>query len=300
MDPAATLRDLRQQALEAVEALGRLEPGEVDAAAVELIAEAERLKNSLCAVQAQAAVALKRARVEERAHQPKPMRERGIGTEVALARRESPHRGGIHLGLAVVLTEELPHTLAAMRAGWCTEWRATQIVQGTACLSLVDRLRIDAELMSEESTTAGWGERRFRAEVDRLAYVADPAAAVARHEKAVSERHTSIRPVADGMVRLSALLPLAKGVSVHATLSRCADSARADSGGDNGTAAPFVEEDRRGRTGRRARRKADRREARCGGGQLRSERLEGATHAARPVAERLNYLPGLCGDDLER
>ena len=81
--------------------------------------------------------------------------------------------------------------------------------------------------MSEESTTAGWGERRFRAEVDRLAYVADPAAAVARHEKAVSERHTSIRPVADGMVRLSALLPLAKGVSVHATLSRCADSARA-------------------------------------------------------------------------
>ena len=81
--------------------------------------------------------------------------------------------------------------------------------------------------MREESTTAGWGERRFRAEVDRLAYVADPAAAVARHEKAVSERHTSIRPVADGMVRLSALLPLAKGVSVHATLSRCADSARA-------------------------------------------------------------------------
>lgn len=227
MEPAATLRDLRRQALEAAEALGRLEPGEVDAAAVELIAEAERLKNSLCAVQAQAAVTLKQARIAERAHQPKPMRERGIGTEVALARRESPHRGGIHLGLAVVLTEELPHTLAAMRAGWCTQWRATQIAQGTACLSLVDRLRIDAELMSQESTTAGWGERRFRAEVDRLAYVADPAAAVARHEKAVSERHTSIRPVADGMVRLSALLPLAKGVSVHATLSRCADSARA-------------------------------------------------------------------------
>ena len=227
MDPAATLRDLHQQALDAAEALGRLETREVDAAAVELIAEAERLKNSLCAVQAQAAMALKRARIEERAHLPKPMRERGIGTEVALARRESPHRGGIHLGLAVVLAEELPHTLAAMRAGWCTEWRATQIAQGTACLSLVDRLRIDAELMSQESTTAGWGERRFRAEVDRLAYVADPAAAVARHEKAVSERHTSIRPVADGMVRLSALLPLAKGVSVHATLSRCADSARA-------------------------------------------------------------------------
>ena len=227
MEPAATLRDLRQQALEAEEALGRLEPGEVDAAAVELIAEAERLKNSLCAVQAQAAVALKRARVEERAHLPTPMRERGIGTEVALARRESPHRGGIHLGLAVVLCRELPHTLAAMEAGLCSEWRALQLAQGTACLSLDDRRAIDATLMADPSTTEGWGERRFRAEVDRRAYAADPAAAVARHRKAVNERHTSLRPAADGMVRLSALLPLSEGVSVHATLSRAADSARA-------------------------------------------------------------------------
>ena len=227
MTSATTLSDLQQQVLARTTAVEQAAPGERSGEAVDLIDELESLKNTVAAAQARLAVALKTARVEERAHLPAALRERGIGAEVALARRESPHRGGIHLGLAVVLAEELPHTLAAMRAGWCTEWRATQIAQGTACLSLVDRLRIDAELMSEESTTAGWGERRFRAEVDRLAYVADPAAAVARHEKAVSERHTSIRPVADGMVRLSALLPLAKGVSVHATLSRCADSARA-------------------------------------------------------------------------
>ena len=114
-----------------------------------------------------------------------------------------------------------------MQAGWCSEWRALQIAQGTACLSLADRRAIDAALMADRSTTEGWGERRFRAEVDRRAYAADPTAAAARHRKAVGERHTSLRPAADGMVRLSALLPLCEGVSVHATLSRAADSARA-------------------------------------------------------------------------
>ena len=70
-----------------------------DAAAVELIDELESLKNTVAAAQARLPVALKGTRVEERAHLPAPLRERGIGAEVALARRESPHRGGIHLGL---------------------------------------------------------------------------------------------------------------------------------------------------------------------------------------------------------
>ena len=227
MTSATTLSDLQQQVLARTTAVEQAAPGERSGEAVDLIDELESLKNTVAAAQARLAVALKTARVEERAHLPAALRERGIGAEVALARRESPHRGGIHLGLAVVLCRELPHTLAAMQAGWCSEWRALQIAQGTACLSLADRRAIDAALMADRSTTEGWGERRFRAEVDRRAYAADPAAAVARHRKAVNERHPSLRPAADGMVRLSALLPLSEGVSVHATLSRAADSARA-------------------------------------------------------------------------
>ncbi len=202
-------------------------PGERDHAAVELLAAAESLKNTLAAAQARAAAALKESRVAQRSHQSAAMRERGIGAEVAVARRESPHRGGIHLGLAVVLCAELPHTLAAMEAGWCSEWRAMQIAQGTACLSLADRTSIDAELMADPATTQGWGDRRFRAEVDRLAYVADPVAAVERRRKAVAQRHTSLRPAPDGMTRFSAVLPLEQGVAVHATLGRAADVARA-------------------------------------------------------------------------
>ena len=211
----------------AVEQLAAMAPGERDHAAVELLAAAESLKNTLAAAQARAAAALMESRVAQRSHQSAAMRERGIGAEVALARRESPHRGGIHLGLAVVLCAELPHTLAAMEAGWCSEWRAVQVAQGTACLSLADRTSIDAELMADPATTQGWGDRRFRAEVDRLACVADPVAAVERRTKAVAQRHTSLRPAPDGMTRFSAVLPLEQGVAVHATLGRAADVARA-------------------------------------------------------------------------
>jgi hypothetical protein len=48
-----------------------------------------------------------------------------VNAQVALARRESPHRGDRLVGLAQALHHELPHTLAAMTAGQLSEWRAT-------------------------------------------------------------------------------------------------------------------------------------------------------------------------------
>ena len=49
--------------------------------------------------------------------------------EVALARRDSPARGGRHLGFAKALVHEMPHTLAALECGPLSEWRATLIVR---------------------------------------------------------------------------------------------------------------------------------------------------------------------------
>jgi hypothetical protein len=228
MDSAIPERgDLQRQVRERAAWVGSLDESCRDAAAVDVLDELESWKNTVAAIQARLAVTLKETRVAQRADQPAAARERGIAAEVALARRESPHRGGIHLGLAVVLCSELPHTLAAMEAGRCSEWRAIQMAQGTACLSLEDRLAIDAALMADPDTTLGWGDRRFRAEVDTRAYAADPAATVARRAKAVAQRHTSLRPAPDGMVRFSAVVPLAQGVAVHAVLSRAADAARA-------------------------------------------------------------------------
>jgi hypothetical protein len=151
----------------------------------------------------------------------------GVASQVALARRESPNRGARHLGLAKILVKELPHTLAAMRAGWCSEWRATLVARETACLSLEDRRRVDAELMADPATTEGWGDRRLVAAARARAYELDPHAALKRSRKAEGERHVSLRPAPDTMTWLTALLPVAQGVSVYAALSRSADQARA-------------------------------------------------------------------------
>ena len=151
----------------------------------------------------------------------------GVASQVALARRESPNRGARHLGLAKVLVAEMPHTLAAMRAGWCTEWRATLVARETACLSLEDRRRVDAELMADPATTEGWGDRRLVAAARARAYELDPHAALKRSRRAEGERHVSLRPAPDTMTWLTALLPVAQGVSVYAALTRTADQARA-------------------------------------------------------------------------
>ena len=58
---------------------------------------------------------------QEAAGVPAARRGRGMAERVALARRESPHRGRQHLGLAKVLRNELPHTMAAVRSGRITE-----------------------------------------------------------------------------------------------------------------------------------------------------------------------------------
>ena len=151
----------------------------------------------------------------------------GVASQVALARRESPNRGARHLGLAKILVAELPHTLAAMRSGWCTEWRATLVARETACLSLEDRRRIDAELMADPATTEGWGDQRLVSAARARAYELDPHAALKRSRRAEGERHVSLRPAPDTMTYLTALLPVAQGVSVYAALTRAADQARA-------------------------------------------------------------------------
>ena len=72
-----------------------------------------------------------------------------------------------------------------------------------------------------------WGdrelERRVRACADRL----DADAAVTRARIAEGERHVSIRPVPDAMARVTALLPVAQAVAVHAALAQAALSAKA-------------------------------------------------------------------------
>ncbi|KZS70827.1 hypothetical protein A4G29_20180 [Mycobacterium kansasii] len=192
---------------------------------IERIAELERVKSAAAAGQARAAAALDAARraAEAAAGMPADRRGRGVANEVALARRDSPARGARHLGFAKALVYEMPHTLAALESGALSEWRATLIVRESACLDVADRRTLDAELCGDPANLDGLGDARVGAAAKAIAYRLDPDAVVDRAAKAAEERTVTIRPAPDTMSYVTALLPVAQGVSVYAALRREAD-----------------------------------------------------------------------------
>jgi len=203
-----------------------IDPGAGEAALVERIAELERVKSAAAAGQARAAAALDATRraAEAATGVPAARRGRGVAAEIALARRDSPARGNRHLGFAKALVHEMPHTLAALESGALSEWRATLIVRESACLDLEDRRTLDAELCAEVTGLHGLGDARIAAAAKAIAYRLDPHAVVDRAAHAATERTVTIRPAPETMTYLTALLPVAQGVSVYAALRRAADT----------------------------------------------------------------------------
>lgn len=196
-----------------------------EAALVSGIAELERLKSQAAATQARLSAQLATVRhdAEVAAGVPAARRGRGLAAEIALARHDSPNRGNRHLGFAQALVHEMPHTLKALETGALSEWRATLIVRESACLEVGDRATLDAELCADPGALAGLGDGRIAAAAKAIAYRLDPRAVVDRAVKAEADRCVTIRPAPDNMVYLTALLPMAKGVSVYAALRRAAD-----------------------------------------------------------------------------
>ena len=113
------------------ESLVAIDEGADQSALVERIGQLERLKAAASAAQARLTAALDASRraTEAASGIPAARRGRGLATEVALARRDSPARGGQHLGFAKALVNEMPHTLAALECGALSEWRATLLVR---------------------------------------------------------------------------------------------------------------------------------------------------------------------------
>src|SRR5277367_2215783 len=208
------------------ETLAVVDPAADESALVARIAELERVKSAAAAGQARAAAALDSARraAEAATGVPAARRGRGVASEVALARRDSPARGNRHLGFAKALVHEMPHTLAALQSGILSEWRATLIVRESACLDVDDRRTLDAELCCDQAELQGMGDAAVAAAAKTISYRLDPHAVVERAAKAETERTVTIRPAPDTMTYLTALLPVAQGVSVYAALRREADT----------------------------------------------------------------------------
>ena len=121
-----------------------------------------------------------------------------MAAQVALARRESPHRGARHLGLAHALVDELPRTMMALTAGETSEWRATLVARETACLSRDDRRAVDARLAARRGGIGSLGDAELVAEARRLGYRLDPHAVTDRTARAHAD---TLRAQGDGRGR---------------------------------------------------------------------------------------------------
>jgi hypothetical protein len=202
-----------------------------DAERIEQIRVLEELKAAAAAAQARVSAGLDASQRAAQAVRGVPADRQGAGVaaQVGLARRESPHTGARHLGLAKILVAEMPHTLAALAAGRINEWRATLLARETGCLSAEHRALVDELIAGPEhlGETERWGDARLVAEARKLAYRLDPHAFVKAQAKAESDRTVSLRPAPDTMAYLTGLLPVAQAVACHAALKAAADSARA-------------------------------------------------------------------------
>lgn len=205
------------------------------AALIDAIASLEEAKNAISAVQAQAQTLFVAGQRLEQARVGIPQAKLGAGIaqQVGLARHESPHRGRQLCELADVLVREMPCSMNAFAAGQISEYRASLIARETVFLSLEDRLKVDELVCGDPSAVALLGTREVSAASRKAAYELNPAAFVKRHEKAVGDRYVSLRPAADGMTFLTALIPLKQGVRILATLTRVAGSAKS-SGDERG------------------------------------------------------------------
>ncbi len=101
--------------------LAVVDPHVDEAVLIAQIDELERVKSAAAAGQARASAALddKRRAVEAAAGVPKAKQGRGLGSEVGLARRDSPDRGARYLNMAKTLVRDMPHTLAGWSAVIC-------------------------------------------------------------------------------------------------------------------------------------------------------------------------------------
>jgi len=197
-----------------------------EAVLVERLSELELLKSAAAASQARLAAALdqKRRAAEAAAGMAAARRGKGLGSEVGLARHESPHKGARLLSFARILIADMPHTLAALEAGVLSEERAMAIVGEAADLSAADRAVLDAEMCANQTALAGKGDHQITRDAKAIASRLDPHGAAERAARAVAERRVTFRPAPNAMSNLTMTLPIAQGRTVYGALKGVADT----------------------------------------------------------------------------
>ncbi|CAM3997782.1 DUF222 domain-containing protein [Smaragdicoccus niigatensis] len=192
---------------------------------VDLITAHETAKSAAAAVQARAAVELLRLETAEYPGRASALVQRSVGTQIALARKDSPLRGRRHLSLAKALCTDLPHTMGALERGELSEFRAHLIARETNHLTSDDRRTVDHELAGG---LMGAGDSKVADLARAAAQRADSAAAERRAQKARNNRWVGAWAKPDAMMMVKALLPFEHGLAVHRALRAHAEQARRD------------------------------------------------------------------------
>ena len=110
----------------------------------------------------------------------------------------------------------MPRTLGALAGGEIGPWTARLITGELNHLPSATRRQIDTELA--DARMGELSPRECAARARRLAYAADPQAAVDRGRRARSDRCVTLRPAPDTMSLLTGLLPVEQGVACLAAL----------------------------------------------------------------------------------
>jgi hypothetical protein len=178
---------------------------------LDLVAELERVKGSASAAQARCVDAVRQSREDE--HPRDALRS--VGSEVALARRESPTLGDRFVGIARALVHEMPCALAALERGDVGERHVLELVRESATLTVDDRAEVDRRL---EAVLARLSPRAVGRAARRVAAELDAASVVRRLERSVASRRVTVRPAPDGMAYLTVLGPLREVVGAYAAV----------------------------------------------------------------------------------
>jgi hypothetical protein len=139
--------------------------------------------------------------------------------EVGVALCQPPATVHGRMQLADELVRRLPATLELLHSGAITVRHAQAVAEGVRPLPDALALQVERRVLDragEQSVAA------LRRSVARAVLVVDPRSAEERHRAARADRRVCLRPVADGMAQLWALLPADGAATVMTTLNAMA------------------------------------------------------------------------------
>ena len=203
-------------------------PGSAEEA-LAVLAGLDHLRSALAALDASWQVrAEQRITQADAAHDvPASRRGKGASHEISLARRVSPSSGSYSLAAARRLVRQLPGTASVLRSGQLTAEQASTVATTLDGASPETCARIDRLIAEDPDALQGRGRRRLASDLRGMIQQLEPEGSRDRAERAARTRHVTMTPLADGMARLSAVLPGLDATSVMQTLLARSESLRA-------------------------------------------------------------------------